>query len=48
MTQASVLAGTDAVLDAGVGSVPGFEELGGLAGGVGSQELVAPAVAVFE
>lgn len=48
MAQAGVLAGADAVLDPGVWSVAGFEELGGLGGGVGGQELVAPAVAVFE
>jgi hypothetical protein len=34
--------------DPGVGSVACFEELGGLVGGVGGQELVAPAVDLFK
>ena len=48
MTQTGILAGADAVLDPGMGSVTGFEELGGCVGGVGGQELVAPAVVFFE
>lgn len=48
MAQAGVLAGADAVLDVGVGSVAGLKELGGLSGGVGGRELVAPAVVFFE
>jgi hypothetical protein len=48
MTKAGVLAAANVVLHAGVWSVTCLEELGGLVGGVGGQELVAPAVDFFE
>ena len=48
MTQTGVLAGANGVLDAGVRSVAGFEELGVGGGGVGGQKVGAPAVGVFE
>jgi hypothetical protein len=44
MAQAGVLAGADAVLDAGVRMVAGLEELRSARGGVRGDELVAPAV----
>jgi hypothetical protein len=48
MTEAGLLAAANGVLHARVRSVAGLEELGGLAGGAGGQELVAPAVDGFE
>jgi hypothetical protein len=48
LTEAGLLAGADAVFDSGVGTVAGFEELGGCAGGVGGQELVASPVGLLE
>ena len=48
MIEAGVLPGADAVLDAGVGAVAGFEEVQLAAGGVGGQQLVAPAVGLLQ
>ena len=48
MSDAGVLAGPDAVLDAGVRSVPGIEEGQLSAGGVGGERLVAVAVTDLE
>ena len=48
MAEAGLFAAADVVLDAGMGAVAGFEELGGAGGGVGGGELVAPAVDLFE
>lgn len=48
MAQTGLLAGTDVVLDSGVGAVAGLEELGGGGWGVGGHQLVAPAVGGFK
>ena len=48
MPETGLLAGADVVLDPGVGSVAGIEELGIGVGCVGGQELVAPAVGLLE
>ena len=48
VSDAGVLAGSDAVLDPGVRAVPGIEEWQLSAGGVGGERLVAVAVADLE
>ena len=48
MVEAGGLPAADAVLHAGVGSVAGFEERQLPAGGVGGEQLVAPAVGLFQ
>jgi hypothetical protein len=48
VAQAGVFAGADAVLDAGVGAVTGLQPLRPAGGGVGGDQLVAPAVVVLE
>jgi hypothetical protein len=48
VSQAGLFAGADVVFHPGVWSVAGLEELGGGGGCVGGQQLVAPAVEVFE
>lgn len=48
MVQAGLFAAADGVVNAGVRSVTGLEELGGLARSVGTHELVASPVGCFE
>ena len=48
MVQAGGLAGADAVLDAGMRAMAGFEEVQLPAVGVGCHELVAPAVGLLQ